>query len=88
MTDQLQIALIGAGAAILGGIVGGLSGSLQLFRDWWLRPILSIDYQGTDANFVPSEYPQDGKLVSAIFVRARVRNIGVRVAHGCRVFLT
>jgi hypothetical protein len=49
---------------------------------------LIIDFQGTAANKESVEYKEGDKVVSEIYVRARVRNDGQQVARGCRVFLS
>lgn len=49
MTQTMEIALVGAAAAIVGGFV---SGAYQHCRDYFSRPKLEIDYEGTAANKV------------------------------------
>jgi hypothetical protein len=86
-----ETAFISAGAAILGGLLGGFfSGTYLHLHEWWRRPKLQVDYEGKDdANKVLVEYTKkEGTQVAEIYIRARVRNAGRRVAKGCRVFLT
>jgi len=84
MLTTLTIALIGAGGAILGGL---LNGAYQHLLDWLNRPVLHIDYAGSDANLVSAEYKKGDINVAEIYVRARVTNTGRTIAKGCRVFL-
>ena len=78
--------VISGGAAIVGGLLGGvLSGVYNHLRDGREQPKLLIDYAGGDANRVEVELASG---ISEIYVRARVRNTGVRVARNCLVFLT
>lgn len=85
MESNIDTALIGAGAAIGGGLI---SGAYQHARDWFNRPKLRIDSKETAANKVDSEYKRDdGTLVSEIYIRARVQNTGRQVAKGCVVYL-
>src|SRR5437879_783523 len=77
MTQTIVIAVVGAGAAIVGGL---LSGAYQHCRDHFSRPKLAIDYEDTPANKV--------ETVAEVYIRARVRNIGGRMAKGAQVFLT
>lgn len=79
-----------AGAAIVGGLLGGLvSGAYQHWRDWYFRPKLQIDYEGTSANKVETNYKKsDGTDAAEVYIRARVRNTGRRAAKGALVFLT
>jgi len=84
-TDDITIGLIGAGAAIAGGLI---SGAYQHARDWFNRPKLRIESKETAANKVDVQYKQsDGTVVSEIYIRARVRNAGRHIARGCVVFL-
>ena len=83
MTDLLTTALIGAGAAVIGGL---LSGAYQHARDWWSRPRLQIDYSETGGR-VEVEYKEGDSALSDVYVRVRVRNVGQRVATGCQIFL-
>jgi|GEM_PF-3057415 len=85
MTQTMEIALVGAAAAIVGGLV---SGAYQHCRDYFSRPKLEIDYEGTAANKVEIISEKiDGIDPGAIFIRARVRNTGRRTAKGTREFL-
>jgi len=85
-----ETALISAGAAILGGFLGGFfSGTFLHFYEWLKRPKLQLDYKAVKgANEVEAEYTKEGNQVADIYVRARVRNTGKRVARSCCVFLT
>ncbi len=49
MTQTVEIALVGAAAAIVGGL---LSGAYEHWRDHFSRPKLQIDYKDTPANKV------------------------------------
>jgi len=84
MTDNLKIGLVGAGGAVIGGL---LNGAYQHALDWFRQPQLRIDYEGTEANKVDVEYQQGDKSIAEVYIRARVRNTGRRIARGCRVFL-
>jgi hypothetical protein len=85
MTDTMEIAIVGAGAAIVGGL---LSGAYQHWRDWYYRPVLQIDYQDTAPYKVEIISEKiDGIDPGEIYIRARVRNTGRRTAKGARVFL-
>ncbi len=78
--DDATTALIAGAAAILGGVLGGLlSGAYQHGRDYYERPILEVDCQDTNANRVDAD--------TDIYVRARVRNVGRRLAKNTLVFL-
>jgi hypothetical protein len=72
----LNDAILGAGAAIAGGL---LTGAYKHARDWWERPILKLDYLRSDANQIVSG--------NDIFIRARVRNNGKQLAKNCVVYL-
>ena len=77
--------LLGAGAAIAGGL---MTGAYQHARDWFNRPKLLIDFEGNAANIVDADYKRrDGTAVSEVYIRARVRNTGSHIAKGCLVFL-
>jgi hypothetical protein len=44
---ETTVALVSAGSAVIGGILGGaLSGLYQHLRERWTRPKLQIDYAG------------------------------------------
>lgn len=89
MTEAMQMALVSAGSALLGGILGGLlSGAYQHWRDWHNRPRLQIDYEPTGANRVEASYKDDKGSFTKIYIRARVRNTGCRTAKGALVYLT
>jgi len=84
-STNMMVALIGAGAAIAGGL---MSGAYQHARDWFNRPKVRIDSKETTANRVNVEYKRaDGTAVSEIYIRARVHNAGRHIAKGCLVFL-
>jgi hypothetical protein len=86
MTETLEIAIVGAGAAIAGGL---LSGAYQHCRDHLSRPKLEIDYEGSAANRIETNYKRgDGTEAADVFIRARVKNTGRRTAKGAQVFLT
>jgi hypothetical protein len=86
MTETLEIALVGACAAIAGGLVYG---AYQHCRDHLSRPKLEIDYAGTAANRIEITYKKTEGLDDAeVYIRARVKNIGRRTAKGAQVFLT
>jgi hypothetical protein len=84
VTDTLTGALIAGISAVAGGL---LNGAYQHLRDRLARPKVVIDFQGTEANQVTSEYKIGEKVVSEIYIRARVRNTGHHVAKSCRVFV-
>ena len=79
--------LVGAVAAILGGVGGGaLTGWYQDRRDNRDRPRLKLDF---DVNADKVERTWDGiSPFDGIVLRASLRNEGVTPALHCRVFLT
>jgi hypothetical protein len=88
LSNEQLIAIIGAGAALLGSIIGGLlTGSFEYFRQKLTKPKLTLDYIGGSANKIESSFEIDGQRVTELFIRARLRNTGVRVARDCRVYL-
>jgi hypothetical protein len=88
LSDEQLIAIIGTGAALLGSIIGGLlTGSFEYFRQKLTKPKLTLDYIGGSANKIESNFEINGQRVTELFVRARLRNTGVRVARDCRVYL-
>jgi hypothetical protein len=86
MTDEFKIALVAA----VGGVTGGLvTGFYSHARAWFTRPRLSVDYANEERHFIDfNAVNWEGRDISAVYVRVRVRNEGRRVAKGCRVFLT
>jgi hypothetical protein len=78
-------ALLGAGAAILGGL---LSGAYQHMRDHQTRPQLVIDYTDEPGNNETINRKENGITITETYIRVRVRNVGRRVATRCRVYLT
>ena len=84
MADELLIAGIGAGAAIVGGLV---TGAFEYIQQWWTRPKLKLDYVSGPANRTESTYQANDQTITEIFIRARIRNTGKRIAKDCRVFL-
>ena len=88
MSGELLIAATGAGAALIGGITGGLvTGSFEYFQQKRTRPRLKLDYVGGQANKVESTFESNKLTVTEIFIRARLRNTGIKVARDCRVYL-
>jgi hypothetical protein len=89
MSDTLAAGLLGAGAAIAGGL---LSGAFQEAFNWFRRPILEIDFQDCSAKEPKSPYmPQgswevEGLQREWIVVRANIHNRGRRTAKNCRVY--
>jgi hypothetical protein len=85
--DTLQAARIGAGAAILGGIVAGvLSGAYQHFRDWYTRPRLKLEFDANSDKFEAAW--TSGGSFDGVLIRVSLRNQGQTVAQNCRVFVT
>jgi hypothetical protein len=85
MTD-LAAAVIGATAAIAGGL---LTGAFQVYWDYRTGPVLKIDFDSTSpATKVENEYLAGNETKQEVYVRARVRNVGQRPAMNCRVYLT
>ena len=83
MTETMEVGLVGAGAAIVGGLI---SGAYQHFRDWLTRPKLKLDFDPADdkmETFWEGRHPFNG-----ILLRASVRNEGNRPVLNCQVFLT
>ena len=94
VSDGLAAAELGAGAAVFGGIIGGmLSGAYQHMRERYKRPVLTLDFQDSSAHGPRSPYMpdthwhEDGELRPWLVVRAKVANTGRSSAKGCRVFL-
>ncbi len=87
MTDTIVAGVIGAAAAICGGIAGGLlSGWYQDRREKRDRPCLKLDF---DSNAGKVEATWDGDHpFSGIVLKASLRNEGVTSALNCRVFMT
>src|SRR5271155_4376610 len=86
MTPELKIALVGFAGAVIGGLVGG---AYSQACAWFTRPRLSVDYANDAGHFIDFDSINwEGKDISAVYVRVMVRNLGRRVARGCRVFLT
>ncbi len=84
--SEASTAVIAFGSAIVGAVLHGI---YQHLRDWYGRPRLRIDYQGTvGANYVDLDYHRQGENIAEIYIRARIRNIGRRPAKNCLVFLT
>src|SRR5579863_9819764 len=86
MAGELTIAAIGAGAAIVGGLVTGAYGHA---RDHFRRPILRIDYDdNSEANKITVKYNRHGQEVEEVIIRARITNQGKTPARKCIVYLT
>jgi hypothetical protein len=82
---ELEAALIGAGAAIAGGL---LTGAYENIRDWLTRPILQIDCDGNSpATRVENESMAGQDKKEEVYIRARIQNVGHRPAHNCRIYL-
>ena len=84
MSQELLAACIGAGAAIVGGLV---TGAYEHLRDRISRPRLVLDFPDNGATRLESTYTVKEREVTEIFIRVRVRNVGRRVARGTRVYL-
>ena len=86
----VEVGLVGAVAAIIGGLV---SGAYQHWRDWFLRPTLRFDFRNCSANDLQSPYmphtswDEDGQQRDWLVVRASLHSEGRRTAKHCRVFL-
>ena len=91
MSDNLKVGLLAAGAAIIGGLFGGLlSGAYQHLRDWFARPRLEIEFEKNDPPNVMHAAWKEGRNDQAtefVIVRPGIRNVGKRPAINCRVFL-
>jgi len=71
---ELTAALIGAGAAISGGLV---TGAYENIRDWLTRPSLEIDCdRNSPATRVENEYVAGQEKKEEVYIRARIRNVG------------
>ncbi len=78
-------ALIGAFAAIIGGL---LAGGVPIFISWWLRPILKIEFDDSKPLFiVDKDFDEAGKRVFRRYVTAKLINNGATTANNCRVYL-
>lgn len=84
--DAVEAGLIGAGAAVFGGVVGGLlSGAYQHIRDHLTRPQLILEFN-PDADSVEASWSGDQSF-DGVVLRASVSNSGQTAATNCRVFL-
>jgi hypothetical protein len=73
-------------SALAGGLVSAIYPHVRQIST---RPNLSVDYQKDDAHFVDFDWVKPGVGdISAVYIRVRIQNLGVRVAKGVRVFLT
>ena len=87
MTDTVVAGIIGAVAAIAGGVGGGiLSGWYQDRRDERDRPRLKLDFD-PQADSVETGWPGPHAF-EGVILRASLHNEGVTSALNCRVFLT
>ena len=84
----MQDSTLNAGAALLGGILGGALAGLYLdLRDRWIRPKLKLDFD-PKGDRIETTWGGDHPF-TGIVLRARLRNLGRRTsAQNCRVFLT
>lgn len=91
MTDVMVVAMIGAGAAIAGGVVAGLlSGAYQHLRDWLSRPKLRLDFSdASGACKIEAAWKDSdtGKVVERVIIRASLNNVGRQSAINCQVHL-
>jgi hypothetical protein len=89
---SLEVGLIGAGAAILGGV---LSGIYQHLRDVFSKPRLRIQFEDCSAKesgypYMPQASWEEGtppQHLHWILIRVKVLNRGWRTAKNCRVYL-
>jgi hypothetical protein len=81
---EAVVGIVGAGAAILGGLLTGFYESAQ---NWWTRPKLAIEYTNGPANRVQATWEENQKPVDWVIVRAGIRNKGKRPATNCRTLL-
>ena len=74
----------------ISALVGGLGGAIYPhLREISTGPQLSVDYKQDEAHFVDFDWIKPGVGdISAVFIRVKIQNLGVRVAKGVRVFLT
>jgi hypothetical protein len=83
MTDVTLVGVMGAIAAVVGGLVGGLFTSVyEHRRERRDRPILALDF--VDSRDVVEATWEN---VDRVLARLRVRNVGVRSALNCSVFI-
>ena len=89
MADAWSV-ILGAAAAIVGAVVGGLlSGPFSRYLDErFLGPRLKIDFKNgeefkTEANLIV----RGGQSYKEIFIRARVRNESIQLAKNCTAWL-
>jgi hypothetical protein len=76
--------LLSAGIGAVGAIIGGL---IQVSAKWWNRPKLKLDFVGNEANRTEGIFTLNGREIVQIYLRARLRNKGRRVARNCSVYL-
>src|SRR5271169_6336195 len=78
-------------SAIISAIFGLFSGLLgRLFEEWRYRPRLVVEFiLGADGFRTEGTWKEkNGDIeVTEIYIRARVRNVGSRVAKQCRPYL-
>lgn len=86
MTEPLGVGIIGAGAAIAGGI---FSGFYQFVREWFIRPKLKIEFdQEGPGHVVDGAWKVGSNPHETGFrlVRPGLKNHGRSPAKNCRVF--
>jgi hypothetical protein len=90
MSEAMEVGLLAAGAAIVGGI---LSGVYQHLLDSIRRPVLEFEFQNCSAQETESPYirhaswNEENEERSWLVVRASVRNSGRSTAKGVRIYL-
>lgn len=83
--------VLGAVAAVLGGLFAGLFAGpfSRVLERRFFGPKLVIDYSGDESGGrLGSSYSAAGAEVHEIFIRLRVRNEGTSTARACVAYLT
>jgi len=84
-------------AAAIGGTLGGgilvVAGNAAIA--WFRRPVLRIDFEETESyaartpiNWPNTDNPDEPLRLEAIYLRARVVNVGKSTARACRAYIT
>src|SRR5438309_3393843 len=80
------ILLLSAVIGLVSGLFSGLFG--RRLEEWWYQPRLKVDFIQDDGGFrTEGRWKEGDTELVEIYIRARVRNMGRRVAKQCRPYL-